>query len=147
MKEASPSLKEWSEKQELMRLSFLDDRGALHVMPVWFVNIDGHLCLATDSDHGKSKAFRHNSRAAWVIDGGSKPEYRGLSYTGQAEEVGDAGLRERIYNALVQKYFKSPDDPNIDRILGQVSAARTTYFKLKPESGNVWHRLSSPALI
>lgn len=138
MKEASASLKEWSEKQELMRLSYLDDRGALHVVPVWFVDIDGHHCFATDSDHGKSKGFRQDPRAAWVIDGGANPEYRGLSYTGKAEEVSDAGLRERIYNALVQKYFKSPADPNIDKILGKVNAARTAYFKLTPQSGSFW---------
>jgi len=69
MKELSAALKEFSEKQELMRLAYTDGSGYPRAVPVWFVVIDDDYCIGTDTKSAKWKAIKQDPRVGWVIDG------------------------------------------------------------------------------
>jgi nitroimidazol reductase NimA-like FMN-containing flavoprotein (pyridoxamine 5'-phosphate oxidase superfamily) len=137
MKEISPALKEFCDKQELLRLAYTDSDGFPRVVPVWFVAMDGDYCIGTYNTSAKWKAIEKNPRVGWVIDGGEKPSYKGVSLRGRAEEVtGDQ--RAKIYNEIGKKYFGSTDDPVYKEIYGEVDNAETGYMRLKPEDGSSW---------
>ena len=137
MKELSAALKEFSEKQELMRLAYTDGGGYPRAVPVWFVVIGDDYCIGTDKKSAKWKAIEQDSRVGWVIDGGEKPSYRGVSMYGRATEItGDE--RERVYRELGMKYFGTTDDAVFKEIYGEADNRDTIYLRLKPEGGNSW---------
>src|SRR5215211_3031788 len=104
MKELSPTLKEFCEKQELLRLAYTDGRGYPRAVPVWFVVIDGEYYFGTGRTSAKMKAITREPRVGWVIDGGAKPNYKGVSMYGRAEEATDGETRANINRALAIKY-------------------------------------------
>ncbi|HYP27651.1 MAG TPA: pyridoxamine 5'-phosphate oxidase family protein [Blastocatellia bacterium] len=138
MKEMSPTLKEFCEKQELMRLAYTDGRGYPRAVPVWFVVIEGEYYFGTDRKSVKWKAIERDPRVGWVIDGGQSPNYKGASMYGRSEEVKDAGLRARIHEALGLKYFGSADHPEFLKIYGQADDQGTAYAGLSAEDGLLW---------
>jgi nitroimidazol reductase NimA-like FMN-containing flavoprotein (pyridoxamine 5'-phosphate oxidase superfamily) len=138
MKELSAGLKELCESSELMRLAYTDGRGYARVVPVWYVLMNGAYYLGTYTTSAKAKAIKREPRVGWVIDGGNKPKYHGVSFYGQALEVSDAQEREAVYRALGDKYFGTTDDPTFLEIFGKVDDAQTVYLRLTPEDGTSW---------
>ena len=137
MKEPSAALKEFCEKQELMRLSYKDGSGYPRVVPVWFVILDGDYYFGTYNTSEKWKSIERDPRVGWVVDGGEKPSYKGVSIYGRAEEVtGDE--RVRVYNELGKKYFGTTDDPTYKQIYGEADDEKTGYMRLKAEGSNFW---------
>jgi len=138
MKELSAGLKELCEIGELMRLAYTDGRGYPRVVPVWYVLMNGAYYVGTYTTSAKSRAIKREPRIGWVIDGGDKPKYRGVSFYGQALEVNDPQEREAVYRALGDKYFGTTDDPTFLEIYGQVDDEQTSYLRLTPEDGTSW---------
>src|SRR5262245_29627334 len=130
MKKIPKSIKEFCDKQELVRIGYEDAEGELHLVPVWFVDVDGFYCFGTETESLKSRSLQHTPRAGWVIDGGENRKYRGASFSGQAEVVGDKATRGKIYRGLGMKYFGSVDDPKFIEIYGKQDDAAATYFRL-----------------
>jgi hypothetical protein len=57
---------------------------------------------------------------------------------GRAEEVSEALVRARVYEALGRKYFGAPDAPRFIEIFGQVDDPETVYLRLVPADGLMW---------
>jgi nitroimidazol reductase NimA-like FMN-containing flavoprotein (pyridoxamine 5'-phosphate oxidase superfamily) len=138
MKEMTESLRLFCEKEELLRLAFIDPRGYPRVVPLWFVLIGDECFFGTGATSAKMKAIREDSRAGWAIDGGPRAAYKGASFRGRAEEVTDPGLRASIYDALGKKYFGSTEDPKFIEIYGKVDDPQTVYLRLKAEDSLTW---------
>ena len=138
MKEMSPTLKEFCEKQELMRVAYNDSRGYPRAVPVWYVVLEGEYYFGTDRTSAKWKALERDPRAGWVIDGGPMGKYKGASLYGRAEEVTDSDLRTRIHEALGLKHFGSADHPEFIKIYGQAGDTETVYLRLRSEDGFFW---------
>jgi nitroimidazol reductase NimA-like FMN-containing flavoprotein (pyridoxamine 5'-phosphate oxidase superfamily) len=138
MKELSAGLRALSESGELMRLAYTDARGYPRVVPVWYVLMNGAYYLGTYPTSAKFKAMKREPRVGWVIDGGDKPKYHGVSLYGQALEVSDPEEREAVYRALGDKYFGTTDDPAFLEIFGKVDDEQTAYLRLTPEDGTAW---------
>jgi nitroimidazol reductase NimA-like FMN-containing flavoprotein (pyridoxamine 5'-phosphate oxidase superfamily) len=138
MQEPSPTLQEFCEKEELLRLAYLDSRGYPRVVPVWFVMIEGDYYFGTGAASAKWKAMQRDTRVGWVIDGGTRSHYKGVSRRGRVEEVSDSTWRARVYVALGKKYFGATDDPKLIEIFGNVDDAETVYLRLVPEDGLTW---------
>ncbi|HYM00387.1 MAG TPA: pyridoxamine 5'-phosphate oxidase family protein [Blastocatellia bacterium] len=138
MKELSEKLKEFCEKAELMRLSYVDKNGGPHAVPIWFTALEGCYYFGTYSTALKTKALKSNPKAGWVIDDGERPRYWGASFSGHVEEVNDATLRELIYKRLGEKYYGNTEDEEFIKVYGLADDANTTYFKLVPEIQTSW---------
>jgi nitroimidazol reductase NimA-like FMN-containing flavoprotein (pyridoxamine 5'-phosphate oxidase superfamily) len=138
MKELSEGLREFVEKQELLRLAYVDGAGYPRAVPLWYVVIDGDCYCGTGSASAKWKLISEDPRVGWVIDGGQKPGYKGASMYGRAEEVTDLDKRAEVYYALGNKYFGSADDPKFVEIYGEVDDDQTVYFRLRAEDGIAW---------
>jgi nitroimidazol reductase NimA-like FMN-containing flavoprotein (pyridoxamine 5'-phosphate oxidase superfamily) len=138
MQELSPTLQSFCEQAELLRLAYLDRQGYPRVVPVWFVRLDGAYYIGIGTNSAKWKAMQRNARVGWVIDGDSRPHYKGASMRGRAQEVRDAAERARVYNALGRKYFGAADDPEFVKIYGAPDEPETVYVRLVPEEGLTW---------
>lgn len=137
MKRLTPTLKEFCEKQDLLRLAYVD-RGQPRVVPVWFVVIGRDYYAGTYANSPKWKAIKRKPLIGWVIDGGEQSKYKGVSEFGQAEEVTDRKLRARIYRALGEKYYGSADHPKHIEVWGEVDDPSSVYMRLKAEDGFWW---------
>jgi nitroimidazol reductase NimA-like FMN-containing flavoprotein (pyridoxamine 5'-phosphate oxidase superfamily) len=138
MVKMSPRLKEFCDKQELMRLAYIECVGYPRVVPLWFIIKDNDYFFGTGATSPKAKALQRNARAGWTIDGGEDRRYLGVSFTGHAEEISDAELRATIYEALGVKYFGSSDHEKFVEVYGKVDDPATAYYRLKPEGGRSW---------
>jgi nitroimidazol reductase NimA-like FMN-containing flavoprotein (pyridoxamine 5'-phosphate oxidase superfamily) len=138
MREISARVQELSDKQQLMRLSYLGSKGYPKVVPVWFARVDDSYYIGTEATSAKGKAIKRDPRAGWVIDGGERHGFWGASYSGRLDEVSDAALKARIYHALGGKYFSSSDDPEFVKVYGKVDDPATVYFRLAPETVFSW---------
>jgi nitroimidazol reductase NimA-like FMN-containing flavoprotein (pyridoxamine 5'-phosphate oxidase superfamily) len=134
----SSTLQAFCEQAELLRLAYLDRQGYPRVLPVWFVQLDGTYYIGTGTSNAKWKAMQRDARVGWVIDGGQRGHYKGASMRGHVEEVREATVRSRVYEALGRKYFGAPDDPQFITIFGQINDLETVYLRLVPEDGLTW---------
>jgi nitroimidazol reductase NimA-like FMN-containing flavoprotein (pyridoxamine 5'-phosphate oxidase superfamily) len=125
------------EKQDLLRLAWAAGGGA-RVAPVWFVIVDRRYYIGTGSDSAKWKAMKKRPRVGWVIDGGTKGKYKGLSMHGEAREVTNRKLRRRLYRAFGRKYFGSSDHPKHKEIWGEVDDPGSIFIHLKAANGFGW---------
>ncbi len=73
-----------------------------------------------------------------VIDGGPRSGYKGASLRGHVEEVRDATMRARVYEALGRKYFGTLEQAKFVEIFGRVDDPETVYLRLVPEDGLTW---------
>jgi nitroimidazol reductase NimA-like FMN-containing flavoprotein (pyridoxamine 5'-phosphate oxidase superfamily) len=138
MKRLPSTLKEFCEKQELLRLAYVDQRGQPRVVPVWFVIIGREYYVGTGSESVKWKAIKRKPRVGWVIDGGTKGKYKGVSMFGKAEEITDRKLRAKIYQTFGVRYFGSADHPKHIEIWGEVDDPGSVYMRLNAEGGLWW---------
>jgi nitroimidazol reductase NimA-like FMN-containing flavoprotein (pyridoxamine 5'-phosphate oxidase superfamily) len=134
----SPTLQAFCEHEELLRLAYLDRQGFPRVVPVWFVMIDGAYYVGTGTASAKWRAMQRDARIGWVIDGGPRSSYKGASLHGYAEEVRDATMRARVYEALERKYFSALEQAKLIEIFGHVDDPETVYLRLMPEDGYTW---------
>ena len=136
--ELSPTLQAFCEHEELLRLAYRDRQGFPRVIPVWFVLLDGAYYVGTGATSAKWRAMQRDARIGWVIDGGPRSAYKGASLRGHAEEVRDATMRARVYDALGRKYCGTPDQAKFIEIFGRVDDPETVYLRLVPEGGLTW---------
>jgi nitroimidazol reductase NimA-like FMN-containing flavoprotein (pyridoxamine 5'-phosphate oxidase superfamily) len=137
MKRLTATLREFCEKQELLRLAYVE-RGHPRVVPVWFVVIGRDYYVGTYVNSPKWKAIKRKPHIGWVIDGGKQNKYKGVSVFGEAEEVTDRKLRARIYRALGKKYYGSAENPKHIELWGEVDNPSLVYIRLKAEDGFWW---------
>jgi nitroimidazol reductase NimA-like FMN-containing flavoprotein (pyridoxamine 5'-phosphate oxidase superfamily) len=134
----SPTLQAFCEHAELLRLAYLDRQGFPRVVPVWFVMIDRAYYVGTGATSVKWRAMQRDARVGWVIDGGPRSGYKGASLRGRAEEVRDATMRARVYDALGRKYFGTLEDTKFIEIFGRVDDPKIVYLQLVPDDGLTW---------
>jgi hypothetical protein len=82
--------------------------------------------------------MRKQPLVGWVIDGGKKGKYKGLSMHGKAEEVTDKKLRAKLYAAFGRKYFGSADHSRHKEIWGEVDDPESVFIHLKAADGFWW---------
>jgi nitroimidazol reductase NimA-like FMN-containing flavoprotein (pyridoxamine 5'-phosphate oxidase superfamily) len=138
MKELSNTLKEFCEHQELLRLAYVDGSGYPRAVPLWFVMINDDFYVGTGATSAKRKAIEREPRVGWVVDGGERNHYKGLSERGHVEEVTNTATRQQVYDALSVKYFGSTGHPKFVEIYGQVSDEDTVYWRLIAEDRISW---------
>ncbi len=137
MKRLSTTIQKFIEKQELLRIAWTEGGGA-RVVPVWFVIIDRKYYIGTGSKSAKWRAMKKRPRVGWVIDGGMKGKYKGLSMHGKADEVTSRKLRAKLYSAFGRKYFGSAGNPKHKEIWGEVDDPESVFIHLKAADGFWW---------
>ena len=100
--EISPTLQVFCEHEELLRLAYLGRQGFPRVVPVWFVMIDLAYYVGTGTTSAKWRAMQRDARIGWVIDGGPRSGYKGVSLRGHAGRQFAVSSRNRRLPALVR---------------------------------------------
>ncbi|MGE3536447.1 MAG: pyridoxamine 5'-phosphate oxidase family protein [Candidatus Tectimicrobiota bacterium] len=134
----SATLQAFCAQADMLRLAYLDRQGYPRVVPVWFVLLEGAYYFGTGAHSPKWRAMQRQARVGWVVDGGPRDAYKGASLCGSVSEVRDTVLRARVYEALGNKYFHTPEHPRFTEIFGRLDDPATVYLQLTPTTGRVW---------
>jgi len=137
MEGLSSALRQFFEKQELLRIAYAD-RGEPRVVPVWFVTVGDSYYIGTGAKSAKWKAMQREPSVGWVVDAGKNGKYKGVSMYGTAEQVSDQKLRARLYREFGKKYFGRADHPKHIEIWGEVDDPGSVFIHLKMKDGFWW---------
>ncbi len=99
-------------EQKVCRLATIDKNGVPHVVPIWYVILDGEIYTETTGTTKKTKNIESNKKTALVVDAGnSLYDYIGVMMQGEIELVSDKSIIERVREAFAQRYFGSNEHP------------------------------------
>jgi nitroimidazol reductase NimA-like FMN-containing flavoprotein (pyridoxamine 5'-phosphate oxidase superfamily) len=118
--------------QRTARLATSGPDGTPHVVPLWFVWVDGALFVNTTRGNRSVRNLEANHRAAATIDDGeSYDELRGVVLTGPAGEASDDPRLPEVHDAFSAKYFGG-NRPHFDQW------RHRAFFRLDPEHLTSW---------
>jgi PPOX class probable F420-dependent enzyme len=126
----------WEELQRAHTgiLTTLRHDGVPIALPMWFVAIDGTICLSAPSRTKKLARLRKDPRASFLVESGERwAELKAVHLTGTVEWVDDDAETERISAALDEKYaaFRTPSS-SMPQATRDHYAGRT-YLRLVPD--------------
>lgn len=120
----------------LCRLATVGSDGTPHVVPVWYVVMDGEIYLSTSANTAKARNLERFPRAALVVDEGwTFDDFRGVMLQGRVERVDDA-LAGRVSEAFAYKYFGSNRHPGFLFLEGM---AGRVLLRFIPERTVSWY--------
>ncbi|MFQ5915701.1 MAG: pyridoxamine 5'-phosphate oxidase family protein [Nitrospinota bacterium] len=94
------------------RLGTIDENGFPHVVPMWYVLLDGLLYFSTRVPRKKIGNLRKNPNISFTVDSGeSFGDYRGVLVQGRAEIVEDPEIHHRYNIAFAHRHLGSEDHP------------------------------------
>jgi hypothetical protein len=124
-------------------LATLDERDAVHAVPMWFAAEDGAVLLATGHRSRKVRNVERDGRATLVLHD-SRPGFEvcGAAISGRVEVLGGPeaqSLIERVH----RRYVVEPALEN--ELVGEFLASDDVALRLHPEAGWTWDERESPA--
>ena len=97
---------EFLESQPTVRLATVNAQGEPHVIPLWFVWVNGTLFMNTTRGNRSVRNLEANPAAAAVVDDGESYEkLRGLVMHGRMEEADRDPALPNVLEAFSRKYF------------------------------------------
>jgi nitroimidazol reductase NimA-like FMN-containing flavoprotein (pyridoxamine 5'-phosphate oxidase superfamily) len=74
-------------------------------LPLWFVTLDERIYISAPARTKEIARLRRNPRCSFLVESGTYwRELKAVLLTGNAREVTDEGLKQRVRNALDAKY-------------------------------------------
>jgi len=90
----------------------VDKSGMPHVIPMWYVILDGDIYVETTGTTKKVRNVKLTKKASLVIDDGdSFHDFRGVMIQGNMEVINDKALFKKFREAYAQRYFGSDEHP------------------------------------
>ncbi len=99
-------------EHKVCRMATVDKNGMPHIVPMWYVILDGQIYMEATGETKKVRNIEFNQNVSLVIDsGGFLYDYRGVMMQGKMEKVGDEKMFKRFREALAQRYFGTTEHP------------------------------------
>ena len=99
-------------EQKICRMATVDKDVIPHVIPMWYVILEGDIYIETTGTTKKVKNIESNRKVSLVMDAGEfLYDYRGVMMQGKMEVVSDKPLFKRFREAYAQRYFGSNEHP------------------------------------
>jgi PPOX class probable F420-dependent enzyme len=123
-----------------MTLATVGADGQPHLVAMWFVIIDGDICIETKAKSQKVVNLRRNPRVSVLVeDGATYEELRGVSIEGTAELSEDPGLLWQIGVNLWERYY-GPYSEDVKPLI-EVMLNKRIAVRVKAERTRSWdHR-------
>jgi PPOX class probable F420-dependent enzyme len=123
-------------ENKVCRMATVDKNGMPHVIPMWYVILDGDIYIETTGTTKKVKNIKANGKVSLVVDAGEfLYDYRGVMMQGRMEIVEDSALFKRFREAFAQRYFGSDEHPGY-KVL--TSIPNRVLLKFVPEKVVSW---------
>ncbi len=101
------------------RLGTIDEEGFPHVVPMWYILLNGLIHFSTRIPRKKIGNLRKNPRISFTVDSGERfDDYRGVLIQGRADIVEDAEVLRNYNIAFAHRHCGSEDHPYV-RLLNE----------------------------
>jgi nitroimidazol reductase NimA-like FMN-containing flavoprotein (pyridoxamine 5'-phosphate oxidase superfamily) len=125
-------VEEYLDRQRTVRLATASRDGRPHVVPLWFVWVDGFLFMNSTLGNVTIKNLQANAEATGSIDDGDRyEELRGVLVHGTVEFADDDPRLDRVKRSWSQKYLGGQPVP-YDRWRNRV------WLRMHPERMASW---------
>jgi PPOX class probable F420-dependent enzyme len=133
---APEEIKVFLAESKICRMATVDKNGMPHVIPMWYVILDGNIYIETTGTNKKVKNIEYNPKVSIVVDAGDfLYDYRGVMMQGRMEFVKDEAFFKRFREALAQRYFGTDEHPGY-KVL--TSIPNRVLLKFIPEKVVSW---------
>jgi PPOX class probable F420-dependent enzyme len=114
------------------RVATVGPDGTPHVIPLWFVWVDGALYVNTTRGNRSVRNLEHDPRASVSVDDGELyDELRGVTMAGTMRDASGDRQLDDVVSAFAEKYFGG-NDPHFTRWRNRF------FLKLVPEHVASW---------
>jgi PPOX class probable F420-dependent enzyme len=118
--------------QRTVRVATVGADGTPHVIPLWFVWVDGGLYVNTTKGNRSVRNLEHDPRASVTVDDGDGyDELRGVTMAGTMREASEDPQLDTVVSAFAEKYFGG-NAPHFTRWRNRF------FLKLVPERVASW---------
>ena len=123
-------------EQKVCRMATVDKSGMPHVIPMWYVIVDGDIYIETTGTTKKVRNVKSTKKASLVIDdGNSLHDFRCVMIQGKMEVIGDKAIFKKFREAYAQRYFGSDEHPGYRFLTG---IPNRVLLKFTPERFYSW---------
>ncbi len=96
------------------RLGTIDEKGFPHVVPMWYVLLNGCVFFSTRVPRKKIGNLRRNPKISFTVDAGERfDDYHGVLIQGDAEVVEDPEITQRFNIASAHRHCGSEEHPYV----------------------------------
>jgi nitroimidazol reductase NimA-like FMN-containing flavoprotein (pyridoxamine 5'-phosphate oxidase superfamily) len=129
---APEELDAFLDSSRTVRVATVDDRGQPHVVPLWYVWLDGTMFVNTTRGNRLVRELEAHPRAAATVDDGDSYEnLRGVVLHGTLDEADGDPRLDPVIQAFSQKYYGGNPPP--------FTVWRNRFFlKLEPDRIASW---------
>lgn len=121
---------------KVCRMATVDKDGMPHVVPMWYVILDGEIYIETTGTTKKVKNVESTKKTAIIVDAGdSLYDYRGVMMQGETEILNEKAFFKRFREALSQRYFGSDEHPGYKLL---TSMPNRVLLKFVPKQTASW---------
>jgi nitroimidazol reductase NimA-like FMN-containing flavoprotein (pyridoxamine 5'-phosphate oxidase superfamily) len=123
-------------EQKVCRMATVGKSGMPHVIPMWYVILNGDISIETTGTTKKVRNVKSNEKVSLVVDSGEfLYDYMGVMMQGRMEEVNDKAIFNRFREAYAQRYFGSDEHPGYQFL---TSIPNCVLLKFVPEKHMSW---------
>jgi len=123
----------------VMRLATVNPYGLPHVVPIWYLSDrdEGAIFFSTPADSRKVRDLEETPKASLTVDEGTSYfDLRAVVAEGDARQVEDERLAERVEREWCRKYFDQPQRPEFMDLLYE--GRPWVWYRVDPSQWTSW---------
>lgn len=112
-----------------------DKDGFPHTTPLWYVYMDGHVCVRGRTGSQKDVILKRNDKVSVLVESGERwVDLKAVMIRGRAEPIEDEETQQRYDRLMDEKYasFRQTGSKMPDRVKSHY-AVRKFYYRVIPE--------------
>ncbi len=128
-------LDDFIKAQKVLRLATIDQKGTLHIVPVWYLYSAKKFYIGTNTRTEKAKNIKKNKQVGLCIDIGiHSPDIFGVLGQGSAKLILDKNLVSKLAKRILLRYFRSLETKSAKEILDDTDCI----IEITPKKFSVW---------
>ncbi len=121
--------------QKILRLTTIDDKRNLHIVPVWYLYSSKKIFIGTNTKTQKAKNAKKNKRVSFCVDVGiNSPDIYGVMGQGNANIILENSKVKRIAKKILLRYFDTMKNKSAIELLDDTDCI----IEITPEKWSVW---------
>ncbi len=131
-------------KRLIANLATLNDDGSIHLVPMWFLQVDNNICIPTSHNTRKYRNLKKRSYASVMIDKSrASLNLKGMLIMGQVELI--CGQEAKQINHSIHLKYVKPEALSDIRVSSYLSEGDDVTVKIHMDRLITWNLVDSKA--
>ncbi len=121
--------------QKVLRLATIDQKGTLHIVPVWYLYSAKKFYIGTNTRTEKAKNLKKNKHVSLCVDIGIRsPNIYGILAKGTARLILDKNKVSKLAKRILLRYFRSLENKSAKELFDDTDCI----IEITPKKFSVW---------